>query len=276
MEKLANVTPAVQQKLEELTKTLESKLGKNLVGVVVHGSAVRGGWRAGASDVDIVVVLAEATQQALEAIGPALELARFSARIEAMLLTRDEIPRSADCFPLLYSDLARKSVTLSGTNPFKGLAVPDHHKRLRIEQELRELRIRMRRVATDYTGQANHYSGAVDRKLKQARDPLWSLMTLRGESIDSALPSGALRAPAEPGLAIDSALPSGALRAPAEPGLALDDTLEAVLAACAKAYSLDLSPLKRVREDAKAAFDTLGTLFDKALHDVDSREGGSA
>jgi len=185
-----------------------------------------------------VVVLGEATQQALESIGPALELARFSARIESMLLTRDEIPRSADCFPLLYSDLARKSITLSGTNPFKGLDVPAHHKRLRIEQELRELRIRMRRVATDYTGQANHYAGAVDRKLKQARDPLWSLMSMRGETID--------------------------------------DTLEVVLAACAKAYSLDLSPLKRVREDAKAAFDTLGTLFDKALHDVDSREGGSA
>lgn len=238
MQTLANVTPAVQQKLHELTKTLESKLGANLVGLVVHGSAVRGGWKAGASDVDIVVVLAEATRQALEAIAPALELARFSARIEAMILTRDEIPRSADCFPLLYGDLARTSITLSGTNPFKGLDVPDHHKRLRIEQELRELRIRMRRVATDNAGDANHYGGAVERKLKQARDPLWSLMTLRGETIA--------------------------------------DTLDAVLAACAKAYGVDIGPLERVREDAKAAFDTLGTLIDNALHDVDNREGGSA
>jgi predicted nucleotidyltransferase len=234
---LIHVTTAVQVKVNELTKSLEAKLGKNLVGMVAHGSAVRGGWRAGASDVDVVVVLGEASQHALESIGPALELARFSARIEAMILTKDEIGRSADCFPLLYSDLARTSVTLSGTNPFKDLAVPEHHKRLRIEQELRELRIRMRRVATDNAGH-NSYAGAVDRKLKQARDPLWSLMQMRGEKVD--------------------------------------DSIEAVLAACAKAYSLDLDPLEKVRENAKAAFDTLGKLIDKALHDVDSRDGASS
>lgn len=237
MDKLSNVTPAVQTKLDELIKVLESKLGKNFVGLVAHGSAVRGGWRQGASDVDVVLIVDEATQSALEAIGPALEVARFSARIEAMILTKAEIARSADCFPLLYSDLARISVTLAGENPFKGLVVPDHHKRLRIEQELRELRIRMRRVATDNAGQAS-YAGAVDRKLKQARDPLWSLLVLRGEQTE--------------------------------------DSIEAVLGGCAKAYSLDLAPLKRVREDAKAAFDTLGKLIDSALHDVDSRDGASA
>ena len=234
---LTALTPAVKKRLDDLVVALTKLCEANLVGLIVHGSAVRGGWRAGASDVDVVVVLAEATQQALESIGPALELARVSARIEAMILTKDEIPRSADCFPLLYSDLARTSVTLSGTNPFKDLAVPEHHKRLRIEQELRELRIRMRRVATDNAGQQS-YAGAVDRKLKQARDPLWSLMQLRGEK--------------------------------------LEDTIEAVLGACEKAYSIDLEPLKRVREDAKAAFDTLGKLIDKALHDVDSRDGGSS
>jgi predicted nucleotidyltransferase len=237
MQRLQNLTDSVQAKLEELTKTLEAKLGKNLVGLVVHGSAVRGGWRSGASDVDLVIILDDASQQALESIGPALELARFSARIEAMIVTKAEIPRSADCFPLLYSDLARTSATLVGENPFKGLTVPVHHKRLRIEQELRELRIRMRRVATDTVNHAN-YAGAVERKLKQARDPLWALLELRGE--------------------------------------AGDDTLDAVLAGCAKAYSIDLAPLRRMREQPKAAFDTLGALFDAALADVDARDGEGA
>jgi predicted nucleotidyltransferase len=234
MTRLQNLSDSVHTKLDELVKTLEHKLGKNLVGIVVHGSAVRGGWRAGSSDVDLVVVVGEATQEALESIGPALELARFSARIEAMILTKAEITRSADCFPLLYADLARIAVTLAGENPFKDLAVPSHHKRLRIEQELRELRIRMRRVVTD---NANHgsYAGAVERKLKQARDPLWSLLELRGEHGT--------------------------------------DSLDAVLDGCAKAYSIDIAPLRKIREQPKAAFDTLGALFDKALADVDSREG---
>jgi predicted nucleotidyltransferase len=237
MQRLQNLSDSVQAKLDELTTRLEATLGKNLVGLVVHGSAVRGGWRAGASDVDLVIILGDASQPVLESIGPALELARFSARIEAMIVTKDEIPRSADCFPLLYSDLARTSTTLLGDNPFKALTVPTHHKRLRIEQELRELRIRMRRVATDTVHHAN-YAGAVERKLKQARDPLWTLLELRGEA--------------------------GA------------DTLDAVLDGCAKAYSIELAPLRRMREQPKAAFDTLGALFDAALADVDARDGDGA
>src|SRR5438105_2243647 len=49
----------------------------------------------------------------------------------------------------------------------------------------------------------------------------------RAGSINSALPAGVLRAPAEPELAIDSALPAGVLRAPAEPELAIDSALPA-------------------------------------------------
>ncbi len=237
MTKLASLTPTVHERLDQLVAALEKKLGRNLVGVVAHGSAVRGGWRSGASDVDLVVILGDATQDALEGIGPALELARMSARIEAMIVTAEEIPRSADCFPLLYGDLARTAVTLAGKNPFQGLVIPEHHKRLRIEQELRELRIRMRRVATDNAGQSS-YAGAVERKLKQARSPLWSLLAMRGETCD--------------------------------------DTIDAVLARCAKVYALDLAALSRVREDAKAAFGVLGTLLDAALADVDSRDGASA
>ena len=56
----------------------------------------------------------------------------------------------------------------------------------------------------------------------------------------------------------------------------IDDKLEPVLTACAKAYTLDLAPLRRAREDAKAAFETLGKLLDAALADVDSRDGDSA
>src|SRR5690349_18659988 len=149
---LESLTTPVKTRLDELTSTLDSVCGENLVGLVVHGSAVRGGWNESTSDVDLIVVLDDDSEAVLASIGPALELARFSARIESMILTKDEIERSADCFPLLYGDVARTSVTIAGTNPFTELTISDEHRRLRIEQELREIRIRMRRVATDMAG----------------------------------------------------------------------------------------------------------------------------
>ncbi|HEU4731252.1 MAG TPA: nucleotidyltransferase domain-containing protein [Kofleriaceae bacterium] len=240
MDKLA-VSPSVQTKLDALTRSLVEICGDNLVALLAHGSAVRGGWREGASDVDLVCVLADDSQPVLAAIGPALELARYSARIETMILRRDEIERSADCFPLLYSDIARASATLAGTNPFTGLVVPDHHKRLRIEQELREIRIRMRRLATDRAPARSGsgagdpgFAGAVERKLKQARGALWALLARRGEVVD--------------------------------------DALEVVVAAACKRFAIDGAPLGRIREAADQAYTTLGELLDAALAEID-RDG---
>lgn len=235
MAKPLALNPVVKSRLDELTKTLVDKCGNNLVALVVHGSAVRGGWRDGISDVDLILVLTDDAEAALEAIGPALELARYSARIETMILVAKEIDRSADCFPLLYADIARASVTLAGKNPFETLEVPDNHKRVRIEQELREIRIRMRRVVTDMSGHAN-FGGAIDRKVKQARAPLYALLALRGQSVD--------------------------------------DTLDAILRESGKAYAIDVAPLGRAHEAPKLAFQTLARLLDAALADVDSRAEG--
>jgi predicted nucleotidyltransferase len=228
---LESLAPAINERLDELTATLVEVCGESLVGLVVHGSAVRGGWCEETSDVDLIVVLDDDSEAMLAAIGPALELARFSGRIESMILTKDEIERSADCFPLLYGDIARTSVTIAGTNPFKGLSISDEHIRLRVEQELREIRIRMRRVATDMAGAPN-FGGAVERKVKQLRSPLWALLALRNESVD--------------------------------------DHLDPVLEGAGEAYGIDITPLLRTREEPEAAYTTLARLVDAALHDVDT------
>lgn len=231
---LESLSPAVRKRLDDLKTSLERTCGKDLVALVVHGSAVRGGWREATSDVDLICVLEHDSEELLAAIGPALELARASARIEAMILTRAEIPRSADCFPLLYGDVARTSATLFGQNPFAGLHISDEHIRLRIEQELREVRIRMRRVATDMAGEAN-FGGAVERKLKQVRGPLAALLALRGQPVD--------------------------------------DHLDPVIVASARAYGVDANPLRRPREAPAAAFTALAKLLDAALAEVDAWTG---
>jgi predicted nucleotidyltransferase len=234
---LESLTPAVKERLDELTATLDEVCGENLVGLVVHGSAVRGGWCESTSDVDLIVVLNDDSEAVLASIGPALELARFSGRIESMILTKDEIDRSADCFPLLYGDVARTSVTIAGTNPFDGLTISDEHRRLRIEQELREIRIRMRRVATDMAGAA-HFGGAIEHKVKQLRGPLWALLALRNETVD--------------------------------------EHLAPVLEGAGKAYGIDVAPLQRTREEPEAAYTTLAKLLDAALHDVETWTPGKA
>lgn len=220
----------IKARLDELEATLAAALDTDLVAMLVYGSAARGDYREGESDVDVLLVLENDDAGKLAALGPALQLARFSARIEVLMLRRDEVPNAADCFPLLYDDVARHSIVVRGKSPFEGMRIEGEHKRLRIEQELREARIRMRRVATDMGGDPT-FGRAVERKIKQVRGPLWALLALKG--------------------------------------LAVEDRLDPVIDAAAKTYEVDPAPLRRAREDARAAYDALAKLLDRALVDVD-------
>src|SRR5262249_51651299 len=159
--------------------SLKKALGDDLVGVLVHGSVVRGEYRAGESDVDVVIVLAKAKLESLRAMSDAVRLARYAARIEAMILTEEEIGGAADAFPLLYDETKRHHIVAAGRNPFEKVEVLDRHRRLRIEQELREAQIRLRRQVTDALDQ-DALGRAVLAKTKQIRSPLAALLALKG------------------------------------------------------------------------------------------------
>src|SRR5690349_2187848 len=91
---VARLPAPAQARLVELKEGLERTLGEELSCLLVYGSAARGGYRDGQSDVDLMVVLEEASRQSLDAIPNALQIARYAARIEAMILTAAEIPRA--------------------------------------------------------------------------------------------------------------------------------------------------------------------------------------
>jgi predicted nucleotidyltransferase len=238
-EKRLGVSEKVGTRLDELVAALSRALGDDLTAFVVHGSAVRGGWREGESDVDAIVVLRDAAPEKLAVIAEPLLAARYAARIEAMILEAGEIPRAADVFPVYYADIQRGHVTLAGTSPFAGLAIGGGHLRLRVEQELREAQIRMRRAFADglASGGTGWLAGAVTRKVKQLRAPLAALLRLKGGA----------------------------------PG----DDLEAVIRASGAAYGVDAEPLLQVAADPKRAHAALSALLAAAVDDADRLEPSS-
>lgn len=231
---VAALPDGVRDRLLEFTKALETALGKDLVGILVHGSVVRGEYRPGESDVDVIVVLETADFAHLEAIGNAMQLARYSARIEAMILCESEIAGASDAFPLLYDEIKQRHILLCGRDPFSSVEVHDTHRRLRIEQELREAQIRLRRAVTDAFGAREAIAGAVVRKVKQVRAPLHALLALKGIACAPDLPS--------------------------------------VLAKVAETYGVDVAPLRAAREAPDAAHAALVMLLSKTIDDVNGLE----
>ncbi len=229
---------AIRERLAEFANNLQTTLGDDLVGILVHGSVVRGEYRPGESDVDVIVVLGRAEFDQLEAIGNAMQVARYSARIEAMLLLESEIAGASDVFPLLYDEIKRCHVLLIGRDPFSAIEVHDTHRRLRIEQELREAQIRLRRAVTDAFGAREAIAGAVVRKIKQVRAPLHALLALKGIACAADLPS--------------------------------------VIAKVGETYGVDLAPLDAAREAPESAHAALVALLTRTIDDVNAMETAPA
>jgi predicted nucleotidyltransferase len=238
-ERLDKLPAPVRRRIDELKDSLVAELGDDLVCLLIHGSAARGEYREGQSDIDLMVVLKDAAPATLAAIANPLQLGRFAARIEAMVLTSAEIPRAADVFPLLYDDIRRCNLVLVGADPFAALTISDRHRRLRIEQELREAQIRIRRAVIDAQGAGEVLGGALSRKLRQLRGPLRALLALRGRDVG--------------------------------------DDFDAVLGGACALYGVDPAALRQVREAPDAALGALTTLLSAAVDDVDRMdEGGEA
>jgi len=135
----------VTEALERLKAELIDAAGQNLVGLVLFGGLARGSYHLGFSDVNLVVLVRDASANSLTAMAPALQKAFRAARVEPMILTPAEVPRLAEAFPPKLLDIQEHHLMLYGEDPFGRVDVSRGQVRLRIVQELCNLLLRLRR-----------------------------------------------------------------------------------------------------------------------------------
>lgn len=234
MTRTLSVPPVVKEHLETLTRSLDKACGSNLASLCVYGSAARGGFVEGESDVDVVVVLGDTSLEKLTALSEPLLLANLAVRAEAMVLRLNDVAPASDVFPLFYDDIRSCHVLLSGRDVFSSVVVTDTHRRLRIEQELREAKIRMHRAVVEARGEDEALARFVSRKVTQIRSPLYALLTLQGTSCD--------------------------------------DTIGAVLDAFGASGRVDVAPLKDTARDPAKAHAAFRALVDAAIEATDRLE----
>jgi hypothetical protein len=159
-----------------------------------------------------------------------MQAVRYGARVTADILTEPELPGVGDAFPLLFDEIRKWHITLVGRDPFKNGVVHDTHRRLRIEQELREAQIALRRAVTEALGAREAIGGAVARKTHQIRRALHALFDLKR--------------------------------------IACKEDLASVLACAGATYGVDVAVLASPREAPEAAHAALTALLAAAIDDV--------
>lgn len=134
----------VSEGLQRLTDDLQSSLGASLLSVVLFGDAAKEEqFRIGHSDVKVMIVLERVTTAELDRLAPTVERGVRRFRLAPMILSQDNLRRSTDVFPVKFLDMQQHHRLLAGRDVLTELEIHDHHLRLRCEQELKNLNLRL-------------------------------------------------------------------------------------------------------------------------------------
>lgn len=133
--------------LQDLVERLRKAFGAGLESVVLYGSAATGEVHAHYSDLNVLCVLVAITPKELAAAEPVFRWWRDKGNPSPLLLTRDELGTSADCFPIEFHDIKSQHRILHGPDLVKGLTIDDHYYRAQVEYQLRSNLLRLRQKA---------------------------------------------------------------------------------------------------------------------------------
>ncbi len=131
--------------LNELRRSLESALGKELQAFLAYGDYVKPGrFDPRHGKISLMLVLEHIDSNVLDSIAAIIAEAERKVPLTVMTLTLHDLQTSCDVFPVKFRDIQFHHRLLCGNDVMAGLEFTDEHIRLRCEQEARNLMIRLR------------------------------------------------------------------------------------------------------------------------------------
>jgi predicted nucleotidyltransferase len=138
------IMASMDDKLADLVKRLQSATTE-LESVVLYGSAARGDFHEGHSDLNILCTLRALTVKQLAEVSP---VARWWTSTEKqpspLFFTAEELRHAADVFAIELMDIKKNHRVLFGTDVVADIVVPMNLHRIQVEHELRTLLLKLR------------------------------------------------------------------------------------------------------------------------------------
>jgi predicted nucleotidyltransferase len=149
----------------DFARDLAGAYGDQLVTVALYGSAARGEYREGASDLNLLVLLADTAPATLRR-GSALARA-WAAELNPppMIMSAAEFQGSADVFPIELADMRDAHLLLHGSDPFTTLRIDSADLRLQLERELKSAWLRLRTRYLTEAGDAARFEAVMLKSL---------------------------------------------------------------------------------------------------------------
>jgi len=140
----SKLSEAERMAVERFCWEVRENLEQNLMSITLYGSSARDDYMPGRSDINLLVLtssLGFSTMQSL--LDPIARGLRVG--IHPLLMTEADLLSSTDIFPVKFLSMKESHYTLWGEDPLEELSIAREHIRLRCEQELMNLLLRLRR-----------------------------------------------------------------------------------------------------------------------------------
>lgn len=184
------------QRARDFARDLAGAYGGDLVSVVLYGSAARGEYREGVSDLNVLVLLRDTASGTLRRGAAPARAWADGKNPPPLVMGEAEFHDSGDVFPIELADIRDAHVLLHGADPFAGLVIRPEDTRLELERELKAGYIRLRtRYLTD-AGDAARFEPVLLKSLSTFLVMFRTLLRLSGEDAVRD-PEAVVRATAE-------------------------------------------------------------------------------
>jgi len=142
----------MQRVLNQLVGRLTKTYQERLTSVILYGSAAVGDHHGRFSDINVLCVLREVTPRELAESTPIVRWWREMGNPSPLLLSREEVRTSTDCFPIEFHDIRERRRVLYGEDVIAGLEIDESFYRAQVEHELRAKLLRLRQKAAGVLG----------------------------------------------------------------------------------------------------------------------------
>ncbi len=140
-----NLPDNIEKTIGEFVKLLRDAYGKELISVILYGSAASGEYALRHSNVNIAIILEDTSIRSISKTSGFINKSRFMI-INPVFFTEGYIRRSTDVFPIEFIDMKENHAVLYGKDILKDIDVDIKNLRFQCEQELKSRIINIKRA----------------------------------------------------------------------------------------------------------------------------------
>jgi predicted nucleotidyltransferase len=136
----------VDHALKELVDGLSQRLAGKLVSILLYGSKASGEYHEGSSDVNLFIVLEDASAETLDLMRKPIREWLKAGHAMPVFVPKEEVSLYADALPVEFLDMQDHHKVIYGSNPLDGLRIDRSNLRAQCLQELSVKQLKLRQA----------------------------------------------------------------------------------------------------------------------------------